>query len=193
MKKFLAIDFLFVFFALCSFTFGASAQSTQKITSAQIAYAHYSAFNEGDMVINAGVGLGTFIYDRDFSVILPPITASFEYGIVDLFEGQGGIGIGGYAGYLLRKNDVFGNVGDLVVGPRGLFHYQFVDNLDTYTGIMLGYDIRSFSQKNTPLSGSTFAFAYFVGARYYFTNHFGAFAELGYGISPVQLGFTFKF
>ena len=33
----------------------------------------------------------------------------------------------------------------------------------------------------------------FLGARYFFTENVGAFAELGYGISNLNLGVTFKF
>ena len=183
MRKTLVTKFLVVFLTLCGFTWNASAQE--------------EAFNKGDMVINAGVGLGSYISDKGFSMSVPPISASLEYGIVDLFDGRGGIGIGGYAGYLLRKSDIKDiddfNVGDFIIGPRGLFHYQFVEKLDTYAGLLIGYDIVSYSEKGANLSGSGFYSAFFIGARYYVTDNFGVFGELGYGISPLQLGLTYKF
>jgi len=162
------------------------------------AFAQGETFNKGDKVINVGVGLGTYINDKGFSMTIPPISGSFEYGVVNLLDGRGGIGVGGYVSYLLRKSNDYSfsdnyNVGDFIIGPRGLFHYQFIDNLDTYAGLLLGYDIVSFSNKNTPLSGSSFYSAFFVGARYYLTNNIAVFGELGYGISPLQLGITFKF
>lgn len=188
MRKFLLTKVLVVFLTLCGISWSASAQGED--------------FNKGDMVINAGVGLGTYInHDNDafnFSMTIPPISASFEYGVADLFDGQGGIGVGGYMGYILFKGkdkvaerNNF-NVGDFFIGPRGLFHYQFVDKLDTYAGLMLGYDIVSFSQENAT-KGSQFSSAFFIGARYYVTHNFGVFGELGYGISPLQLGLTYKF
>ena len=176
------------------------------------AFAQGDVFGKGDMIINLGVGLGTFInHDNDveignitvneyrYSMSVPPITGSFEYGIVDLFDGAAGIGIGGYFGGVLfkgrdKKNPTKKefNLSDMIVGVRGLFHYQFIDNLDTYAGAMLGYDIVSFKEQGAS-EGSKPCSAFFVGGRYYFTNNFGVFGELGYGISPLQVGFTYKF
>jgi len=189
MKKFLTPKILVIFLTLFGFSWNGSAQT--------------DVFTKGDMVIDAGVGIGTYInHDTNlntFSMTIPPIAGSFEYCILDrLIDGEGSIGIGGYLSYILfRGKDKFTrengfNVGDLVIGPRGLFHYQFVDNLDTYAGVMIGYDIVSFSQPNGT-AGSKFCPAIFVGARYYFTNNFGVCGELGYGVSPLQLGFTYKF
>jgi len=189
MKKFLFSKILVAFLTLLGFNCGVSAQT--------------GIFMEGDMVINAGVGIGTYInHDTNmntFSMTIPPISGSFEYCILDrLIDGEGSVGIGGYLSYILfrGKDKITGgngfNVGDLVIGPRGLFHYQFIDNLDTYAGVMVGYDIVSFSQPNGT-AGSKFCPAFFVGARYYFTNNFGVFGELGYGVSLLQLGFTYKF
>ena len=157
-------------------------------------FAQDGIFSKGDQVVNVGIGLGTYISDKGYSMTIPPISASYEVGVVNLFDGRGGIGVGGYAAYLLRKSSADDyNVGDFVIGPRGLFHYQFVDNLDTYAGVMLGYDVVSYSNKNADLGGSDFYTTFFVGARYYFTSNVAVFGELGYGVSPLQLGFTFKF
>ena len=182
MRKTLFTKFLIGFLTLCGFSWNAFAQD--------------EAFNKDDMVVNAGVGLGSYISDKGFSMSVPPISASFEYAIVDLFNGRGGIGVGGYAGYLLRKSngDNSFNVGDFIIGPRGLFHYQFLEKLDTYAGVLLGYDVVSFNNSaNTNISGSGIYTAYFIGGRYYIANNFGVFAELGYGISPLQIGLTYKF
>jgi len=183
MKKFLFIKILGAFIVLVGFGCNASAQS--------------GIFSKDDMVINVGVGLGTYISDKGYSMTVPPISGSFEYGVVNLFDGQGAIGVGGYVSYLLRKSngDTSFNVGDFVIGPRGLFHYQFVDKLDTYAGLMIGYDIVSFSHTddNYPLSGSGFYSTFFIGARYYFTSNIAVFGELGYGVSPLQLGLSYKF
>jgi len=183
MKTFLFSKVLVVFLVLSGFSWTASAQN--------------EAFNKGNTVINVGVGLGSYISHSGFSMTIPPISASLEYGVVDLFDGQGGIGVGGYAGYALFKGKDKGvndfNVGHFVIGPRGLFHYQFVDKLDTYAGVLLGYDIVSFSQKSASVSGSRFYTAFFIGGRYYFTPNIGVFGELGYGVSPLQIGITYKF
>jgi hypothetical protein len=49
----------------------------------------------------------------------------------------------------------------------------------------LDYDINA--------SGGDINFELHAGGRYLFNNSVGAFAELGYGISPLQLGVTLKF
>jgi hypothetical protein len=38
-----------------------------------------------------------------------------------------------------------------------------------------------------------FYFGGFIGARYRFTDHFGVFLELGYGLSEANLGLNYKF
>jgi len=183
MKKFLFTKILGVFFVLVGFTWNISAQS--------------GIFTKGDMAVNAGVGLGSYISDKGFAMTVPPISASFEYCVADLFDEKGAIGVGGYAGYLLRKSNgnISFNVGDFIIGPRGLFHYQFVDKLDTYAGLLIGYDVVSFSKTDEtyPLTGSGFYSAFFIGARYYITKNIGVFGELGYGVSPLQLGLCCKF
>ena len=56
----------------------------------------------------------------------------------------------------------------LSLAARGNFHYEFVDNLDTYVGLNLGVLGRSFA-----LNGH-------LGARYYF-GKFGVNVEFGMG------------
>ena len=61
---------------------------------------------------------------------------------------------------------------------------------------MLGYNIISFNGDNTFLGNTTAsgaAYSIFLGSRYRFTDRVGVFAELGYGISVLQLGLNLKF
>ena len=48
-----------------------------------------------------------------------------------------------------------------------------------------GYDASFYSY-------DSFGYNVFIGARYFFTDKIGAFAELGYGISYTTLGATFR-
>ena len=88
----------------------------------------------------------------------------------------------------------------LMIGARGAFHYQFVEKLDTYTGLMLGYNVvgsKFFGDDTgsyTPEASSTSGIGYsaFVGARYHFSDKFAAFAEIGYGISALELGISIR-
>jgi len=181
MKKFLFVKVFVVLLALFGFNRSASAQE--------------EAFNKGDMMINAGVGLGNYISYEHFSNKILPILGSFEYAVVDLFDGKGGIGVGGYIGFTSFGDNEGKSVtvSDLVIGPRGLFHYQFIEKLDTYGGLMMGWDIKNYPQSDYNLPGSEFSYSFFVGARYYITDNIGVFGELGYNIAPLEIGVCFKF
>lgn len=167
---------------LClSFSFGTFAQDV---------------FNKGDKVVNLGIGIGTYLGYTGYSNSLLPISGSFEYGIIDnLINGKAGIGVGGYMAYTSWENKILSNetVSDFILGARGSFHYQFVDKLDTYVGVMLGYDIVSYSHTDANLSGSGVSFSTYVGGRYYLTDNIAVFGELGYGIAALELGVSFKF
>lgn len=156
-------------------------------------------FKKGDNMVSASVGVGSGI----------PVAVSYERGIVDnLFDGNGSIGLGGYLGYYSDKDEqtfqkvkVGWKYNDIMIGVRGNLHYQFVDKLDTYAGLMLGYEIvkakaiaEGYDESAIgSADGSGIGFAIQVGARYFFTDNFGAFAEVGYGIAYASLGVSLKF
>ena len=89
----------------------------------------------------------------------------------------------------------------VLIGGRGAYHFKIVDKLDTYAGLMLGYIVvNSKITTNDPYlsdlgaaSASGIGWAAFAGARYHFNEQFGAFAELGYGVSVLTVGATAKF
>lgn len=166
-------------------------------------------FSKGDFVINAGIGFGSTLHTGSgMKTTVPPISASLEYCLIDnLFDENSAIGIGGVIGYSAQKYEYdYPYIGkfetkysDFLIGARGTFHYQFVDKLDTYAGIVLAYDIVSTSSSSSHSSinynadGSSFFAGAYVGARYYFTNNFAAMAELGYDIAVFKVGVAFKF
>jgi hypothetical protein len=157
------------------------------------------SFTKGDNVVNLGVGLGSTLYSRlKYKSLIPPISLSYELGIIkNIFE-KGVIGVGGYLGYSLNNSEDF-RCSNLVIGGRASFHYPLVDNLDTYSGIILAYNISSQKWAGTgtePVihpSPLVFVPAWFVGGRYYFNEAFAVMAEVGYGITYMNLGFAFKF
>jgi len=145
-------------------------------------------FGKGDKMINLGLGLGSSFG----SLSLPPISASFDYGVADnLINGDNGsISVGAQVGFAGSK---YANIG--LFGARGAFHYQFAPKLDTYAGLMLGYHIASVSETGyygNSLVGSGFDLGVVLGARYFFTPRIGAFTELGYSLPYWNLGVTFK-
>jgi hypothetical protein len=170
--------------------------------TAPVLQAQISMFNLDDKVVNIGIGLGS-IYGAGLysSTTVPPVSISFEKGIVDEILEKGVIGVGAYLGYTSYKWHYVYSTWDygyrytnIVVGARGSFHYPVLDNLDTYVGIILGYNIvisSSFGTSGgydyTP-DGGSIAYSGYVGARYYFSEKFSGFAELGYGIAYLTLG-----
>jgi hypothetical protein len=151
-------------------------------------------FQKGTKVVNAGIGIGSYI----------PVEASFDYGIIDgLIKGENGaIGVGGYLSWY-GHSDSFEPYGswrynNILIGARGTFHYQFVKKLDTYAGLMLGYDIASSrwdgdAYDGVAASASAFGFSLFAGARYYFKPTIGVYGELGYGVAYLSGGVALKF
>ncbi len=162
-------------------------------------------FSMGDQVINAGIGIGSTLYAYRTSGI-PPISVSFEKAVVDGILENGVIGVGGYLGYSSAKYRYnylsyhYGwNYTSIIVSALGNFHYPLLDNLDTYAGVLLGYDI-STSREFGDYTGENYhdahggiVFSTYLGARYYFNDTFAAFGQLGYGIAYLTLGVSMKF
>lgn len=144
-----------------------------RIYHVSLNYSGARRFQKGDNMVSASVGVGSGI----------PVAVSYERGIVDnLFDGNGSIGLGGYLGYYSDKDEqtfqkvkVGWKYNDIMIGVRGNLHYQFVDKLDTYAGLMLGYEIvkakaiaEGYDESAIgSADGSGIGFAIQVGARYF--------------------------
>lgn len=166
--------------------------------------AQESTFKQGDKVLNLGIGIGsTFYSGTGYKAGIPPISASLEFGVKDGVLDKGTIGIGGYLGYSSHKWEYSGwgwKYTNIILGVRGVFHYPLVNKLDTYTGLLLGYNIATSKEFGTAVFGYNYsassggvAYAWFVGGRYYFSDSFAVMAELGYGITYLNLGVALKF
>lgn len=150
------------------------------------------SFEKGQLDLNAGVGLvPTFGVGGGL-----PLSVSGDYGINE------NVAIGGYLGYAKTSQDVLflGKVSYsyLIVGARATYHKEFVKGIDTYGGLLLGYNIASVKIEK-PIPGipdpdpaAGFTYSLFAGARYHFTESVGVFGEIGYGISIINLGLTLK-
>jgi outer membrane protein W len=171
-----------------------------------------SNFSKGDQFVSVSYGLGTIgvnwtdlysSYSNYSSTTLGPIGVYYEKAITDKI-GIGKIGIGGSINYLRNStkyefasisNSV--SISQMALVVRGTYHFDIKnDKFDPYTGVGLMFS--HFSYKSS-LTNQNFSFGspvgtqFFVGSRYYFTNNLAAFAELGYGLSYLKLGGTFKF
>lgn len=158
---------------------------------------------KGSLAFNVGIGFPNLVGIGTTTV--PPISISGEYTILsDLINNNNGaVSVGGYMGFAASKDSRTSAAGDygwrhnnFLLGTRGSFHYQFVDNLDTYAGMLIGYNIESvkgFGQvTGSSANGGGFLWGMFIGARYFFNDSFGVFTELGYGVAFINLGVTFK-
>ncbi len=157
-------------------------------------------FEEGQSDINAGIGFVAFGLEGETGV--PPVSLSYEYGITD------NIGVGAFVGYTSSTTDFgfFGNSAEInftymMFAARGSYHFELIDDFDTYAGVMIGYNNASVDYGDTDFGGleqpsfdvGGVLYGFYAGGRYHFTDNIGAFLEIGYGISAVNLGLAFKF
>lgn len=154
------------------------------------------AFKNDDTNISGLLGIGGFAGGYGTST-LPALAAAYEMGITE------NISVGGIVGYTGTEEDFgFGKAeySYILIGARGAYHYDLLHNekIDTYGGIMLGYNIVSSSVTTSfpgfgfSASGNYLAFGGFIGGRYYFTPQLAAQAELGYGIGLLTVGVSYK-
>jgi hypothetical protein len=167
------------------------------------ASAQESMFKKGDVVLNGTVGFGSVLFSGlGYATSFPPVAASLEYGILDKVIDKGSIGVGGYFGYSAYKWEYAGwgwKYSNIIIGARGALHYPLIANLDTYTGLLVGFNIRTATEfgPSNPLygyspTGSGPAWSWFLGGRYYFTKNLAALGEIGYGIAWVNIGIAYK-
>lgn len=164
--------------------------------------AQNTTFNQGDKVLNLGLGLGGTYFGRYYSTVIPPLSGSFEVGIKDeLFDENSSLGVGGFVGFSSSRYSGWGSAygfSNIVLGGRGSLHYQFIEKLDTYAGLMLGFRIVSWRSTSGGFNygsaaGSGLATAIYVGGRYYFTDNIAGMLELGYGVAWLNFGVAFRF
>ena len=167
------------------------------------------SFEKGSQAINLGIGVGnTAYFGSYYSGFLPSASGSYEYGIWEIPMGAeltGVISLGGYLGASMSKYIYGGNkddyslTTDVIIAARGNYHFIFHDKLDTYAGIWFGVDVVStkykgpYADPNENYASTGPTGGAYVGARWLFSDNFGVYAELGYLISVLNVGVTFKF
>jgi hypothetical protein len=161
----------------------------------QVSDAQNNVFAKDDKVVSASLGFVNTVYGGSkWSITSPPISLTGEYGIVDrLINGKASIGVGielGYAGMKYSIPSLSYKYSNLIIGTKGAFHYQFIDKLDTYASLIIGYDIVS---GDSNYAVSNFIWGCYVGARYYFTNNFAVMTEIGDHFFLLNIGVAYKF
>lgn len=180
MKKFLLLFLLFV-------SFSSGSLFSQK-----------PAFFKGDAILNLGLGIYSTLFNGTYyEGKIPPLSAVIEFGVTDHILEKGVVGVGPYIGYSYYKYEYMDGgekYYNHIIGVKGNFHYPLVDNLDTYTGFLVGYlflSAKEFGESSGEIyeaPSSRIAWSWVIGTRYYIAENFGLMAELGYGISYFTVG-----
>ena len=179
-------------------------------------------FDESTHIINLGFGFGGVNYYSINTGTgynyrrTPAISLSYEQPWKKKL-GPGYLGIGAYLGFQnarYRYDDVFYGGGKyyyehnwnyFMVAARGAYHWDVLNskNAEVYAGVVIGLRFQTYSYNtNDPdpytdyrLSNSAVypAYSLFAGARWYFAKRVAVFGEVGYGISYLTAGLSFKF
>jgi hypothetical protein len=169
-------------------------------------HAQEPAIEVGDQFVNFGLGLGSVTFrGSGYSTVIPPLSVSYEKIIRDGILDEGYIGVGAYLGFSSYKwsyafvgTDWGWSYTTILPGARASFHYPIIENIDTYTGLLLGYQIVSAKETGTSVIGtynattSGIAWSWYAGGRYFLSDNFMIMAELGYGITYLNIGVALK-
>ena len=177
-------------------------------------------FSQGNSLINADYGFSMFSrvkfstsgMETKTKTIIPPVGLSYEYALRDNFT------VGGFAAY--ANQQIISTITDpwdpsdetkitndykfIYVGALANYHFGFIDidKLNLYAGVKLGYTIVNQStttEGDSDLPDNLFdikinslLYGIHLGGRYFFTENLAANLTLGYGISLVAIGLTYK-
>lgn len=202
MKKLIALTSLAVAIA-----FGVQAQNTVRIGGGG-----GLAYEEGDKIVQVGLGLGRAIGGYNWAYgggLGISLNGAFEYGIHEYFSVGPYVAFGRYSyGYripgLVERDRTLTAI---AVGARGSFHYTPLLNevldanideekLDLYVSLLLGLEFFSTNVDNDPVGYSPTVFdgGAVLGGRYKFNPRVAVFTELGYaGLSVWTIGASFHF
>ncbi len=101
--------------------------------------------------------------------------------------------MGGYLGFASYAYKHFNyRYSDIILGARGNFHYPFVDKLDTYLSLMLGFRVRNWNYDYSGTNYNRPVSAWILGGRYYLSNKLAVMGEIGYGIAYLTGGIALK-
>lgn len=171
------------------------------------------SYQAGDNLLNVGIGLGSNYVTGDNSMIIPPLVASYEFGVHDA------ISVGPYINFLSHGRtehwdhinaDLRHRSTDIRFGARGSYHFGALlgttDEFDPYATLGLGFhhwrSTRRVQNEPSNYNGdheytesglNYIEWGISVGARYWFSN-LGAWMEIG--VLPgiwAQAGLAVKF
>ncbi|MBD3392261.1 MAG: hypothetical protein GF418_09355 [Chitinivibrionales bacterium] len=139
---------------------------------------------QGDRMLNGGIGI--VLPGAPGHMTIPPVGAGFEYGIHELVSAGAFFALSGSKD--INHHMIFS------LAAEGNFHpfnlpafpeFGLKDRLDAYAGVLLGLNaITNY--------GGRFLWGVAGGCRYYFSNSFAVYAELGRGIGYFNIGVTMR-
>lgn len=161
-------------------------------------------FEKNGNYITVGYVLDPFSYNR----LGNGVSVAYERGITDVL-GIGRIGVGGSletSFYTYKYSNGWGTYNDkrfrVTFSPRAAYHFEFgVPKMDVYAGVggAIHFDTDTdykwvgntyVARTSTTVRGGHYVFG---GIRYYFTDAFGVYAELGHGHRVFSGGVVFAF
>jgi hypothetical protein len=158
---------------------------------------HAQHMQAGTRMVQAGLGLGGW---ATYSSQTPIISASYMHGINDDFL-DGKLAVGGSIGY---KSATYHSGYDYTwkwnytfIAGRATWHPNFIDidKLDTYAGLGLGLLMVKFDARGDRYAaesgGSSLVLTGLIGARYAFSDHWGAYVEIGNNLGYLTLGASY--
>jgi hypothetical protein len=186
-------------------------------------YSNAQVFQKGTKVLNLGVGFfGVYRYGWGLGYSYsstPFLNAAFDLGVYDFPDVKNlSIGVGGYLGWKSFSYSYYSTWRDkngkwhyddyiketwtyTAIGIRPTIHYSFEGTkAQVYGGLPIGFVIVSYNVNNPDYKyyigrsvRSYPGIGLILGGRYYFSNSFGVYGELGYGLSYLNLGISLKF
>jgi hypothetical protein len=175
--------------------------------------AQSKSVNQGKFTMSAGIGaLPTYLTDAA-NTNVPPLNIRAGYQFSDRFAANAFMGYtsvtshpksfyDGFQTHMINKS--------LMLGLRGEVHQKFSDKFGFYGGAMLGVNILDLKEINsgtgeemvriegepTPydpnFNNKQMLYSAFVGANYFMAKGVGFYGEIGYGVSLLNFGLTFK-
>ncbi len=143
----------------------------------------------GTWIVNAGLGFSGYSYGDGLWLSGAGIKVAGQKGLWQ--AGPGVISLGAEAGIAFASYQGL-NYTRFNIAPRSSYHYGWnVPGLDTYGGLTMGIGFVT----NSVTSGAIARFygGLYAGASYFFNQHFAVNAELGLGITTLQLGVAYRF
>lgn len=163
-----------------------------------------NAQNKYDLPTVLQVGIGYGLTNSYGNVQVPPVSIAVDFPVAK------DLTLGGYVGYSTSKDVIYPADGVVITEDMGInysyilfggrLNYHFtpnIKNFDGYIGAMLGFNSITASTfglgpYNISPNASGLLYGGQLGGRYYLSNAFAIFAEVGYGIGYIVGGFAFK-